>query len=111
MHILHKFPIRLVDLLVSERMRIEIYSDSFGPYIQLNEHWESPEADVRLYYDIEGQYILRRGTRKRIPQVIHTLGDIRKQMLLTPLEYVNFGWENILEDGFGEFTDEPLDYV
>ena len=105
--ILDKMPKRLLQIMIGHGLTFGIGCDEYGVYLDLNTGMKS---HAYLYYE-NNKYILR--MRYEAQEVVETLGDVR--WLVTQCkygrDYMNSAWNIPYKEGFGEFSDEPLDYL
>jgi len=108
MNILDKMPKRLIELMLGQGLIFSLgSSNKHGMYLDLNTGMKS---DLRLYYE-SGEYIAR--MRYGEEMVICDFNDLRYAISQCKhgRDYMNTAWVIPLVDGFGEFGDEPLDYL
>ena len=113
MNILDKMPKRLIELMLNQGLAFKIGRSEYGIYLDLNTGMKS---HLHLYYEGEsytnaGTYIAR--MRYDEEQVVNDLSDVLYciKSCKHGRDFMHQGWEVPLNEGFGEFSDEPLDFL
>jgi hypothetical protein len=108
MNILDKLPKRLIGLMTGQGIDCTISMDTLHrTYLDLN---TMAKSYAHLYHE-DGRYIVR--MRYDDEEKVQDLNDVLYCVkgCIHGRDFMHQGWVDILKEGFGEFSDEPLDFL